>query len=121
MTFSDGLALIIFSAVAASNTILPTPAPGPAGRPFVRGSAFFSAATSKIGNSSCSRSDPDSVASASSGFRIFFWALPVKKSLPVAISTAQRTPARPVRLALRVCSIHSVPCSTVNSTSCGYL
>ena len=77
ITFSAGFALTAASAAAASNTILPTPAPGPAGRPLVNATAFFSAATSKIGNSSCSRSEPDSVQIASSGLRILSCALPV--------------------------------------------
>ena len=34
------------------------------------------------------------------------------------MSTAKRTPAKPVRLPLRVCSIQSLPFWTVNSMSC---
>ncbi|CKZ26731.1 Uncharacterised protein [Mycobacterium tuberculosis] len=36
----------------------------------------------------------------------------------LARSTAMRSDAFAVRLPLRVCSIHSLPCSTVNSMSC---
>ena len=58
------LALIMDSAFAASNTIRPTPAPGPAGNPLVSGVTFFSACISKIGKSNCSRSEPLSMFSA---------------------------------------------------------
>ena len=39
-------------------------------------------------------------------------------SFSSTISTAMRTPAKPVRLPLRVCSMYSLPFSIVNSMSC---
>ena len=43
--------------------------------------------------------------------------LPSPLPVPLVISTAMRSAAVPVRLPTRVCSIHNLPCSMVNSVS----
>ncbi len=61
------------------------------------------------GCSSCSRCSGVTRVTASA------WVREISGS--VVISTAMRSAARPVRLPVRVWSIHSLPCSMVNSVS----
>ena len=97
-----------FSACGAVKQILPDAAPGPAGRPVVSVLAFATAAGSKTATSS------EEIESAGILRSAVFWSI----SFSLTSSTAIRTAARPVRLPLRVCSIQSLPSSTVNSKSC---
>ena len=94
------------SAVSASKTIAPEAAPGEAFSPFATTST--SAAGSIIGCSSWS-SCAGSIRATASSFEI--------RRSPT-ISTAARSAAAAVRLAVRVWSRKSVPSSTVNSMSC---
>ncbi len=99
-------------ASCAVKTTRPVAAPGPALSPCARSrpaaSASFLAAGSKIGRRSWF---------SESGFtRRTAWSDVMRFSS--TISTAMRTSANPVRLPVRVCSIQSLPRSTVNSMSC---
>ena len=94
------------SASSAENTISPEAAPGEAGRPVAI--TLRSAFGSMVGCSSWS--------SAAGSTRVTASSLETTPSL--ASSTAMRSAALAVRLPERVCSIHSLPFSTVNSRSC---
>ncbi len=87
-------------------TISPDAAPGEAGRPVA--TTLRSALGSMVGCSSWS--------SAAGSTRRIACSREISPSL--AMSTAMRSEALAVRLPVRVCSIHSVPSSTVNSMSC---
>ncbi len=100
------------SAVSGSNTSTPDAAPGDTLRPLPirspRAAAALRAATANCGcrnQSTCS-----GVTRCTASARV------MRRSF--ASATAMRTAACAVRLASRVCSIHSLPRSTVNSTSC---
>ena len=93
---------------SAEKYILPEAAPGPAGRPLPIFVALRSAARSKIGAKRWLKS--------SAGIRRM--ASSFVMSLSFTMSRAILTAAKPVRLPLRVCNIHNLPSSTVNSTSC---
>ena len=95
-----------FVASSELNTISPEAAPGDAGRPVAI--TFRSAFGSMVGCSNWS-SEPGSIRATASSFVISF---------SLASSTAMRSAAFAVRLPFRVCSIQSLPCSTVNSMSC---
>ena len=95
-----------FSAVSLSNTAIPDAAPGDAGRPFKITSRL--AFGSSVGCSNWSSADGSTRITASS-FVI---------SPSAAMSTAILSAAFAVRLPERVCSIHNLPRSTVNSMSC---
>ena len=88
------------------NTISPDAAPGDAGNPVAM--MLRSAFGSMVGCSNWS-SDIGSIRATASSLVISF---------SFASSTAIRSAAFAVRLPLRVCSIQSLPCSTVNSRSC---
>ena len=93
------------TAVAESNTALPTAAPGEALTALVI--FFTSPLVSKRGNISCASWSPVTRSSASS--------MPI---MPWSTSwIAIRNAAAAVRLPTRVCSIHSLPRSIVNSMS----
>ena len=94
------------SASSASNTILPVAAPGDAGRPAA--TTWRSALGSRVGCSSWSSAEGSTRLTASSS----------EITPSDARSTAIFSADLAVRLPLRVCSIHSRPCSTVNSMSC---
>ena len=96
----------ISSASSDENTISPVAAPGEAGRPAPMMSR--SALGSMVGCSSWS-SEAGSTREIASSREI-------RPSL--AISTATRIAALAVRLPERVCSIHNLPRSMVNSRSC---
>jgi hypothetical protein len=91
--------------VAESNTTLPTAAPGEAAIPLV--SSVRSAPVSNCGNMSCASWWPVTRANASS------WVISRSSTSWVAMRNA----AAAVRFPTRVCSIHSLPRSTVNSMS----
>ena len=93
------------TAVAESNTTLPTAAPGDAAIPRV--SSLRSAAVSNWGNISWASWAPETRSSASS------MVISCSSTSWVAIRKA----AAAVRFPTRVCSIHSFPRSTVNSIS----
>jgi hypothetical protein len=94
------------SASSEEKTISPVAAPGEAGRPMATTSR--AARGSMVGWSSWSSEAGSMRATASS--RVI--------SPSAAISTAMRSAALAVRLPARVCSIHSLPRSMVNSRSC---
>ena len=94
------------SASSDENTISPEAAPGEAGSPVAI--TLRAAPGSMVGCSSWSSAPGSTRVTASS--RV------INPSL--ASSTAMRSAALAVRLPERVCSIHSLPCSTVNSRSC---
>ena len=94
------------SASSEENTISPEAAPGEAGSPLAI--TLRSAAGSMVGCSSWS--------SAPGSMRVTASLRVIRPSL--ASSTAIFSAALAVRLPERVCSIHSLPCSTVNSRSC---
>ena len=93
------------TAVAQSKTALPTAAPGEAFIPTA--SRSLSAAASKRGNIRLASCSPVTRRSASS--------MSMRPSSTMC--TAIRYAASGVRLPTRVCSIQSLPCSTVNSMS----
>ncbi len=100
------------SASSAKNTTLPVAAPGPAGRPLASSrpsaiAAFFAAGRNTGRRSWFSASG--STRRSASSFEISFSS---------TISTAMRTPAKPVRLPLRHWSMYRTPFSIVNSMSC---
>ena len=95
-------------ASSALKTILPHAAPGEAARAFASGSAFFSASASNCGCSRVSRLRGSIMATASSGV------LMPSSTRSQAIFNA----AWAVLLPFLVCSMYSLPCSTVNSISC---
>ena len=96
----------ISSASSEENTISPEAAPGEAGRPVAI--TLRSAVGSMVGCRSWS-SEPGST-------RVTASSRVIRPSF--ASSTAMRSAALAVRLPERVCSIQSLPCSTVNSRSC---
>ena len=104
MTSSPAAARV--TALSAVNTTAPDAAPGDAGRPRVITSR--AAFGSSVGCSNWS-SAAGSIRNTASSCVI---------SPSAAISTAIFSAAFAVRLPLRVCSIHSLPRSTVNSMSC---
>ena len=96
------------TASSAVNTILPQAAPGDAPSAFAIGVAAFSAAASNCGWRSVSRFLGSIIATASS-------------SVLIPSSTRSQAILRAawaVLLPLRVWSMNSLPCSTVNSMSC---
>ena len=96
------------TASSAVNTILPQAAPGEAPRPLPIGVAAFRAAASNCGWRRVSRLRGSIIATASS-------------SVLIPSSTRSQAILRAawaVLLPLRVWSIYSLPCSTVNSISC---
>ena len=93
------------TAVSESKTALPTAAPGEAFMPVAR--RVRSADSSKRGNISCANCSPVTRVTASS-----IWMSPSS-----TMCTAIRNAASGVRLPTRVCSIQSLPRSTVNSMS----
>ena len=99
-----------FQATASSavNTTLPQAAPGEAPKPLPAGVAAFKAAASNCGCKSVSRLRGSIIATASSSVLI------PSSTKSQAICKA----ACAVLLPLRVWSIKSLPCSTVNSISC---
>jgi hypothetical protein len=94
------------SASSAENTISPDAAPGEAGSPVAM--SLRSALGSMVGCSSWS--------SAAGSMREIASLREINPSF--ARSTAIFSAALAVRLPARVCSIQSLPCSTVNSRSC---
>ena len=94
------------SASAELNTILPVAAPGLAGRPRPR--TFLSASGSSVGCRSWS--------SDNGSMRKIAWLRSIRPS--DTMSTAIFNAALAVRFPVRVCNIHSLPRSTVNSMSC---
>ncbi len=94
------------SAASEENTTLPDAAPGDAGRPLA--TTLRSASGSRVGCSSWSRPRGSIRDTASP------WV--IRPS--AAISTAIRRAACTVRFPLRVCSMYSFFCCTVNSMSC---
>ena len=97
---------LIRSASSASKTILPVAAPGEAGRPAATTERL--AFGSRVGWSNWSSADGSTRDTASSS----------EITPSAARSTAIFSADLAVRFPLRVCSIHSRPCSTVNSMSC---
>ncbi len=93
------------TASAESKTATPTAAPGEAGTPWARGTS--AGVVSKRGNISRVSAAPSTRTRASSAL--------IVPSAPR--SWAMRKAASAVRLPTRVCRIHSLPRSTVNSTS----
>ena len=106
MTFSP--ASFLLWASSASNTILPTAAPGEAGNPLPKTVAVLVAS-----GSSCLCNNWSSCAGSTLNTACFS---SIKPSF--AISTAILTAAAAVLLPLLVCSIHNLPSSMVNSMSC---
>ena len=102
---TDSPAACRATAVAESNTAAPTAAPGDAARPFAR--RVRSVARSNWGNISRASCSPVTRSSASS--RVI--------SCSSTSCAAIRNAAAAVRFPTRVCSIHSLPRSTVNSMS----
>ena len=98
------------SASSASKYTLPTAAPGDAASPL----AMTLPVPENCGCSTESRCSADTRVSASC-LLIFQRSLP--RPVPFVMSTAIRSAAAPVRLPTRVWSIHSFPCSIVNSVS----
>ena len=96
------------TASSAVNTTLPQAAPGDAPRPLPIGVAAFSAAASNCGWSNVSRLRGSIIATASSSV------LMPSSTRSHAIFRA----ACAVLFPLRVWSMYSLPCSTVNSMSC---
>ena len=99
-------AALATSASSELNTISPLAAPGEAGRPVA--TTLRSALGSMVGCSNWSSAAGSMRATASS--RV------IRPSL--AMSTAILSEALAVRFPERVCSMYSLPCSTVNSMSC---
>ena len=95
------------SASSAENTISPEAAPGEAGSPVAI--TLRSALGSMVGMQ-------ELVERRRIDARHRLLARVIRPSF--ASSTAMRSAALAVRLPERVCSIHSLPCSTVNSRSC---
>ena len=104
MTFLPSALSLVAS--SEENTISPDAAPGEAGRPVAI--TLRSALGSMVGCRSWSSEAGSIRATACS--RVI--------SFSLASSTAMRSAALAVRLPARHCSIHSLPCSTVNSRSC---
>ena len=102
---TDSPAACRLTATAESNTAAPTAAPGDAARPLA--SSFFSAAGSNCGNISRASCSPVTRVNASSSVI----------SCSSTSCAAIRNAAPAVRFPTRVCSIHSLPRSTVNSMS----
>ena len=96
------------AASSAKKTTSPVAAPGEAGRPLVSTLAFFIAVASNTGWSSSS-----SLAGSHRSTAVFSSMSP-SASMSIAILSM----AAPVRLPLRVWSIHSLPSCMVNSRSC---
>jgi hypothetical protein len=93
--------------LVGENTISPVAAPGEAGRPVAITSRFGAWDRWSDAASWSSEAGSMRITASFSGDQAF-----------IGQSTAMRSAALAVRLPPRVCSIHSLPCSTVNSMSC---
>ncbi len=98
------------TASSAVKYTLPTAAPGDAARPLASTLPWPS-------NCGCSTESRWSAVTRITASRLASFHFAAPRPVPFVMSTAIRNAAPPVRLPTRVWSIHSLPCSIVNSVS----